>query len=141
MPESAQYRVYFVTTAQIAPVFYVDSFQSEIQRGSGVTPYCDGAQGLNQEWFGTAHASESRRKAGLIASRGFELHFTRDTYIAFDRVASATDGGSIFMRAGADWSPEHPIHADDRISFVNSVVGEQPRVWGVIWGVHQGKAE
>lgn len=140
-PAGAAYRIYGVTATQHDTNFYADGFQVEIFRGGGTpTDYCDGSLGLNYEWEGTAHASTSIRRGGLVAVRGFDLHFTRDTYISFDRTASTTDGGSIFMRAGTDWSPEHPIHFNDNISFINSISGEQPRVWGAVWGMHIGRA-
>lgn len=131
------YRIFFETAAQFATVFFVDDFQVEIRRGSDVTAYCDGAQGLNYEWQGTAHASASRRRRGVSVIRGFSLHFSRDTYIAFDQTTASSATGT-FVRAGSDWTPAHPLNIRTNISFVNVNVGELPRVWGALHGVHAG---
>ena len=133
----AIYRVYFVTVTNHNTNFYVDSFQAEISRNSTPTDYTDGSLGINYEWFGTANASMSRRRAGLVAIRGFNLHTTRDVYISYDHTASSTTG--VFRRAGTDWSIDHPVNIMRNISFVNVNVGELPRVYGEIWGVHQLK--
>jgi len=133
----AAVRVYFETVLQHNTTFYVDGFQAEIRRGGSPSTYCDGSIGLNYEWFGTAHASMSRRRKGVFAIRGFDLHFTRDTYIAFDHTASSSTG--TFIRAGTDWSPEHPLHYIKNISFINVNTGEKPRIWGALHGVHTGE--
>lgn len=130
----AAYRVYFVTVSQHNTNFYVDDFQFEIRQGGDATDYFDGASNQNTEWIGTAHASESRRRKGLFLIRGFSLHFSRDTYIAFDTTASSTTGA--FIRAGSDWTPEHPLHIATNLSFINVNTGELPRVTGMLHGVH-----
>lgn len=138
-PTSAVYRVYFETAAQHNTTFYVDSFQAEVSRQSHPTAYCDGSLGLNYEWLasGTAHASVSRRRKGVFIIRGFSLHFTRDTYIAFDHTATSSTG--IYMRAGSDWTNPFPVHIQRNISFLNVNTGELPRVWGTVWGLHAGE--
>src|SRR3989344_6925614 len=88
----AAYRIYFVTVAQHNTNFYVDSFQVELQQSSNATDYCDGTLGLNYEWYGTSHASMSRRRGNLVAIRGYDLHITRDVYLSFDAIASSTTG-------------------------------------------------
>lgn len=133
---TAAYRVYFETAVQHNTTFYVDSFQVEVSRNSHATAYTDGSLGLNYEWMnsGTAHASVSRRRKGVFVIRGFSLHFTRDTYIAFDHTATSSTG--IFMRAGSDWTNPFPLQIQSNISFLNVNTGELPRVWGTVWGVH-----
>ncbi len=123
--------MYVVTATQFATVFYADGLQAEI--GESVTPYCDGDQGLFQEWDGTAHASTSRRWKGLEQIRGYTLFCTRDVYVGYDVVASATLGE--FKKAGTDWWEDHPVDLRKRLSIVNAVAGEQPRVYGRVWGI------
>ena len=130
----ALYRVYFVTATQHDTNFYVDSFQFEISVNSTPTAFCDGSLGIYYEWFGTAHASMSRRRGGLVAIRGFNLHTTRDAYVSYDHTASSTTG--VFRRAGTDWSLDHPVNIIRNINFVNVNVGELPRIYGEVWGVH-----
>lgn len=124
-------RVYVETVTQHGTVFYADGLQAEAT--ANVTTYCDGAQGLFNEWDGTAHASTSRRYMGLREIRGFDLHCTRDIYLGYDVVASATLGE--FKRAGTDWWEDHPVYLTKRLSVLNAVAGEQPRVYGRVWGV------
>lgn len=136
---AANFRIYLTTITQFGTVFYVDDLQVEILNQSAASAYCDGARGLNYEWEGTAHASRSRRRKFLQAVRGYTLHNTRDIYIAEDRTASTTDGGSRFVRAGTDFWEDFPINVTTNISFVNANVGESPRVYGVVRGVPSGK--
>lgn len=131
-----QYRVYIVTVTQHGTVFYADDLQVEIRQSNTASTYCDGAQGLNYFWDGTAHASMSRRRRGLSTIRGYTLHNTRNLYIAFDHTASSTLGE--YKRAGTDFWGDHPLDVFDRISFINELAGEQPRLYGQIWGVHEG---
>ena len=91
-------------------------------------------QGINYSWDGTAHASTSRRRMGLVAIRGFMLRASHDCYVSFDQTASATTGR--YLPANVDWWNPHPIHIMERISFVNVTSGQQPRLYGDIWGVH-----
>lgn len=130
----AAYRVYAVTSAQHNTTFYVDDFQVELREDNNPTTYCDGAQGVNYEWDGTAHASISRRRIGLRAIRNFDLYVDRDTYVAFDTDASSDTG--IYLPANSTWSPESAVHIRSRISFINAISGETPRIRGVVWGVH-----
>jgi hypothetical protein len=131
---AAEYRIYGVTVTQHNTTFFGDSLQVEIRQGSNATDYFDGANTMNTEWFGTSHASESRRRRGLAAIRGFSLHFSRDTYVAFDNTASSTTGA--FFRAGSDWASDHPMHIIKNVSFINANAGETPRVTGIMHGVH-----
>ncbi len=130
--------LYFVTNTQIATVFYVTNVQAEIQ--PMVTTYCDGDMGHGTFWDGTAHASTSRRWQGMSSIRSMRLHATRDCYIAYDRTASndttvnAEDRGE-YIRAGTDFGENHPIYLDDKISFINVLSGEQPRLYGRVDGV------
>lgn len=132
--DPARYRVYFVTATQFATVFYVDSFQAELQGQNTPTTYCDGAQGVFYEWDGTAHASFSRRRLGLSAVRGYTLHSTRDVYLAEDQTASSTTGR--YVRAGTDFWEDFPLNVERNLSILNVVAGEAPRVYGVVRGVH-----
>lgn len=132
----AAYRIYFSTVTQHNTSFYVDAFQPEVNKASNVTAYADGAQGLNYEWLGTAHASQSIRRPGIYVVRGMSIHVTSDTYIAFDHTASSSMG--FFLRAGSDWWNDHPLDIRSNISFINVNVGETPRVHGVVHGVHEG---
>ena len=135
-PVGSIYRVYFVTSGVASdPVFFVDSFQAEIGINSTASTYCDGAQGLNYEWDSTAHASTSRRRMGLVAIRGYNLYTTRNCYIAFDHTSSSTLGRRVL--AGTDFWSDFPIHVRSNISFINELVGEAPRVFGEILGVHK----
>lgn len=137
LSESTQYRVYFITDTQHATVFFVDSFQGEIRGDSNVTDYCDGSLGLFYEWDSTAHASTSRRRIGPTAIRGYNLHVTRDAYIAYDVIASSTTGR--FTRAGSDIWIDHPVNIRKFISFINANAGETPRIYGDLFGVHTGQ--
>ena len=129
---------YIVTAATTNVVFYVDGVQAEIQES--VTPYCDGAQGHLHWWDGTSQASTSRRWRGMSSIRGYRLHVTRDCYMCEDADAfndttlDAEDRGE-FLPAGTDCLLTHPIYLDSKISFINRLSGEQPRIYGQIWGV------
>lgn len=127
----------FVTGSIHATTFYVDGAQAEAN--FSVTNYCDGAQGYLHWWDGTAHASTSRRWRKMSSIRSYRLHCSRDIYIAYDNDAdingvNAEDRGE-YIPAGTDFGEDHPIYLNSKMSFVNAVVGEQPRVYGVIWGV------
>ena len=133
------YRVYFVlvsTTNAATHDVAVDDVQIEIHRGdSGLTNYCDGDQGNHYEWFGTPHNSVSRRRIGLVSIRGFQLHASYGCYIALDQIASPDLG--TYIPANGDWNMvEHPIDVRRKISFINTIDGEQPRITGAIWGTH-----
>jgi hypothetical protein len=131
---SAAYRIYFVTVTQHNTNFYVDDFQVELRKDDIATTYCDGAQGLYYEWDGTAHASTSRRRIGLVSIRGYNLYTTRNVFIAFDHTASSSLGE--LKLAGTDFWMDHPFDAGN-ISMINDLSGEQPRVFGGIWGTHE----
>lgn len=130
----AAYRIYFVTAAQHGTVFYVDSAQEELLISSVATDYCDGSLGNTYEWEGTANASRSRRKQGLLVIRGYSLYVTRNCYLAFDSTAASTNGR--FIRAGTDLWNHYPIHIQTNISFINEIAGETPRIYGTVEGVH-----
>ena len=117
--------------------FYVDGWQAEAL--SQATTYCDGAQGYLHWWDGTANASTSRRWRKLSSIRSYRLHCTKDIYLGFNQDAAhagtnAEDRGE-YIPANTDFGEDHPIHLDTKISFVNAVDTEQPRVYGVIWGI------
>jgi hypothetical protein len=131
------YRVYLVSVTQHNTTFLADSFQVELGKSNVATAYCDGAQGINYSWDGTAHASTSRRRMGLVAIRGFMLRASHDCFVSFDQTASATTGR--YLPANVDWWNPHPINIMERISFVNSTNGQTPRLYGDIWGVHSTK--
>jgi hypothetical protein len=132
----AIYRIYFVTSTSASdPVFYVDDFQLELSKSSVASTYCDGAQGINYEWDGTAHASTSRRRLGLVSIRGYKLYTTHDCYVSLDNTASSTTGE--LVKAGTSFWTDFPIEAN-YISILNAVSGETPRVYGSIYGVHSG---
>lgn len=130
----AVYRVYFVTVTQFGTVYYVDDAQIELLEQNTATDYCDGAQGIDYEWQGTAHASMSRRHRGIVAVRGYNLSTTRNCYISYDHTASSTTGRRV--QAGTDFWNDHSINIKDRISIINELAGEQPRVFGEVLGVH-----
>ncbi|MBI2020213.1 hypothetical protein HYS94_02220 [Candidatus Daviesbacteria bacterium] len=134
---AAQYRIYFVTATQFATVFYVDDVQVELLEQNTATDYCDGAQGIDYEWEGTAHASRSRRHRGIVAVRGYNLYTTRNVYISYDQTASTTTGRRVL--AGTDFWNDHPMNIKNRISIINELSGEQPRVFGEVLGVHFGR--
>ena len=123
--------------------------QIEIRQDGNATGYCDGSQGVDYEWYGTAHASESRRKSPLAIIRGMYLHVSHATYLAFNTDASASTG--IYVNASAVFEPSWPIDIRDnvwppsatapRISFVNCTGSETPTVRGVIWGIPQSSKE
>lgn len=127
------YRIYIVTVSQHNTTFFADDMQLELSNNSTSTTYVDGTQGVDYEWDGTAHASISRRRYGLVAIRGFDLHTDLDCYVAFNHTASSTTG--VFFRAGTTWSPAWPVHFHN-ISIINVNASETPRVRGVIWGTH-----
>jgi hypothetical protein len=134
--DNTQFYLYFVTAAQTATAFYVDGVQAEFQES--VTAYCDGSQGYLHWWDGSADASTSRRWRKLSSIRSYRLHCTRDIYMAYDIAANssgtnAEDKGE-YLPAGTDFGENHPIYLDKQMSFVNVVSGEQPRVYGLVWG-------
>lgn len=137
IPVTGNLRLHFVTATKHATVFYVDGIQAEVSYN--VTAYADGDQGHSNFWDGTSHASTSRRWRKLSNIRSYRFHTTRDIYLAYDRVASRTatnaeDKGE-FIPAGTDFGEDHPIHLDSKMSFINANIGEQPRVYGVAWGI------
>ena len=131
------YRVAIVSVTQHNIDFYVDKFMVEQRKDGFVSDYVDGAQGLHYEWFGTANASESKRRAGIAVVRGFKLkkgHGSQTVYIALDTTASATTG--VLLKAGETWETNWPIDVQVNISALAS--GSATQVYGVLWGVHQG---
>ena len=132
------YRIYIVTsTAASDPIFYADDLMVAIQRSSAAPTYCDGDVGLNYEWVGTAHASRSVKRWGLVAIRAYNLYVTHATYLAFDHTASSSVGR--LVRADSDiWQDK--LHFN-RISFINEIAAEQPRIYGEILGVHNLKSD
>ena len=136
MIENTNLRAYVVTGSQHGTVFYADGLQAESLETASV--YCDGEQGLDNEWLETANASPSRRYRHVTELRNGHLFFTRDTYIAFDRDAdsSATDAEDRgeFVKAGTDYNFDRAVLITNKISIVNAVAGEQPRVYGNFWG-------
>lgn len=130
----AAYRIYFETsTAAHATEFFVDDFMLEHKMASSPAAYVDGSLGVNYDWQGTANASQSRRRKGVQVVRGWDLHFTLDTYVAFDQTASSTTG--VFCPAGTDWSTEFQMGFTKNISIINKNAGETPQVYGVLWGL------
>jgi hypothetical protein len=87
---------------------------------------------VNYSWDGTAHASASRRRKGIVAVRGFSFHTSRDVYIAFDNTATSTTGE--LVRAGSDIS-RSGIDFTQNISILNVNAGETPRVFGSVSGI------
>mgnify|MGYP001609607400 CR=1 FL=1 len=135
--EPTIYRIYVVTVTQHNVNFYADSLQVEIlDHASNPTDYFDGSTAINCSWYGTAHASQSYRRKGLVQGRGYTLHTTGDIYFIEDQTASSSIGR--YIRAGTDFW-EDSIHIKNNISFINVNPGETPRVYGVIRGVHYGQ--
>ena len=133
----ATYRVAVVTVAQHNINFYVDKIHVELRKDSSITDYVDGAQGVNYEWIGTAHASESKRRAGMSVIRGLRLkntHASIDVYVALDQTASATVGFKI--GPGEVFETTWPVDFRTKISAV--AASGTPAVHGVVWGIHQG---
>ena len=92
---------------------------------------------MNYEWLGTANLSESKRRPGISAVRGFKLkngHGSQTVYIALEVDASSTTG--VLLKAGETWETNWPIDVRTKISALASGSGTQ--VYGVIWGVHGG---
>ena len=133
----ATYRIYIVTSTSASDeVFFADDFMLSLQRDQVDRAYCDGDVGLNYEWVGTAHASRSVKRHGLVAIRAFNLHTTLDARVAFNHTASASLG--VYMPAGSDWWQDK-VHFND-ISFINDISGQQPRIGGSVLGVHTTKS-
>jgi len=132
------YRIYIVTSSSASDeVFYADDLMITLQKDNAARTYCDGDAGLNYEWVGTAHASRSVRRLGLVAVRAYTLYVSHGAYIAFDHTASSTVGR--LVRADSDiWQDK--LHFNS-ISFINSVSGETPRIYGEILGVHDLKSD
>jgi len=134
---AAAYRVAVVSVTQHNINFYVDKFGVEQRRDGAVQIYVDGSLGLNYEWFGTAHLSPSKRRAGISVARGFKLkngHGSQTVYIALDITASATTG--VLLKAGETWETPWPIDIRTNISALAS--GSSTQVYGVVYGVHEG---
>jgi len=137
----APYRIVIVTAAQTNVNYYVDKFMVEQRRDGQLVDYVDGAQGVNYEWFGTAHASESKRRAGMITVRGFRLkngHGSNTVNIALDTTATAagTTSTGVLLKNGETWEPPWSIDVRQRISAIAS--GASTQIYGVIWGIHEG---
>lgn len=128
-----QYRIYLEVPTQHNITFYVDDLLVEIKRSTHPEDYADGSLGVNYDWQGAVNASQSRRRHGVQVIRGWDLHFTLDTYLALDQTASSTTG--IFCPAGTDWSTEFPMAFTRNLSILNVNSGETPRVYGAIWGL------
>ena len=134
----AAYRIYIVTSdAASDAIFYADDLMVSLQRDSSARTYCDGEQGLHYEWLGTAHASRSIRRRGLVAIRGYNLYVTHNAYLAYDRVATATVGRLV---KAASYISQDRLHFNS-ISFLNGESGETPRIYGEILGVHNLKSD
>jgi len=134
---AATYRVAVTTVTQHNIDFYVDKIMVEQRRDGNLTDYVDGSQGVNYEWLGTANLSESKRRPGISAVRGFKLkngHGSQTVYIALEVDASSTTG--VLLKAGETWETNWPIDVRTKISALASGSGTQ--VYGVIWGVHGG---
>lgn len=132
----SNYRVYITTVAQHNIDMYADDFQVEYRADSNVTDFIDaGSNNLNTRWHGTANASYSQREKPMRKIRGLDLHFSLDTYVAFDNTANSTNG--IYIKANTTWSPNWSILADRNMSFINVNVGEAPVVRGTLWGVSE----
>jgi len=134
---AADYRIAVVSVTQHNIDFYVDKFGVEQRRDGSVQSYVDGSLGLNYEWFGTAHASASKRRPGISVARGFKLkngHGSQTVYIALDTTASATTG--VLLKAGETWETPWPLDIRTNISALAS--GSSTQVYGVVYGVHQG---
>ena len=135
------YRIAVVSVTQHNIDFYVDKFMVEYRKDGFVSDYVDGAQGLHYEWFGTANASESKRRAGIVVVRGFRLkngHGSNTINLALDADATAAGATStgVLLKAGETWETNHPIDIRKRISAIAS--GASSQLYGVIWGVHEG---
>tara|TARA_Y100001951_G_scaffold103178_1_gene111431 strand:+ start:143 stop:1072 length:930 start_codon:yes stop_codon:yes gene_type:complete len=138
---AATYRIAVVSVAQHNINFYVDKIMIEQRRDGNLSDYVDGAQGINYEWMGTAHLSESKRRPGLSAIRGFKLkngHGSQTANIAIDTTATAagTTSTGILLKAGETIETNWPINAQVKISAIAS--GASTQIYGVIWGVHGG---
>ena len=138
---AATYRIAITTVAQHNIDFYVDKIMIEQRRDGTLSDYVDGAQGVNFEWIGTANLSESKRRPGISAVRGFSLkngHGSQTVNIAIDTDATAAGATStgILLKAGETIETTWPIDARVKISAIAS--GASTQIYGVIWGVHGG---
>ena len=139
--QQAEYRVAIVTAAQHNIDFYVDKIHVEVRKDGAVLPYVDGSLGINYEWYGTAHLSPSRRKAGISVVRGFKLtngHGSNTVNIALDTTATAAGATStgVLLKTASTWETPWPMDIRQNISAIASGSGTQ--VYGVVYGVHQG---
>ena len=121
--------VYLVNVTQHNTTFYADGLQIELL--PYVTDYCDGAQGRNYAWDGTAHASVSYRSPALIEIRGYSFITNRAIY--FDTDATATSSSEPLSAGDMFW--EDKISALSNLSFLNQLSGEAPTVRGRVWGI------
>jgi len=134
---AAAHRIAIVSVTQHNIDFYVDKIGVEQRRDGTVQTYVDGSLGLTYEWFGTAHLSPSKRRAGINVVRGFKLkngHGSQTVYIALDHTASATTG--VLLKAGETWETPWPLDVRTNISALAS--GASTQVYGVVYGVHEG---
>tara|TARA_Y100000034_G_scaffold93536_1_gene113218 strand:- start:256 stop:852 length:597 start_codon:yes stop_codon:yes gene_type:complete len=133
------YRIWLGSNDQHAINIYVDDLQVEVNHTNNLTDFINVTLGeINCGWQGTANASISQRVTGMRAIRAFSLTFDNDTYIAFDHTADRTNTGvaytSILVKAGTIWDFELPLNVRSRISFINVNAGEQPVIFGSVWG-------
>lgn len=132
--DSASYRIYVVSVTQHNTNILADDIQVEFRKDGQATDFVDPlTPNVDSHWLDTANASMSYRNRPLRKIRGWNLHFSHDTYVSLDRTATSAAG--IFILAGTTWSPDWPVEALSRMSFLNATGVETPRVRGVIWGV------
>jgi len=136
---SSTYRCAVLSNAQHNINWYNDDIMVEFNTTGNVATYCDGTQGYDYEWEGTADASISRKRQGISIIRGLEI-FTNDKiiYVAFDHTASRTataKGIKLPVAALDSWKSNYPLDFRKRISFANGVNNETPAITGVVWGI------
>lgn len=128
---------WWMEDAQIEPAWsIVDGFKSPRDNplpGASVTDFIDPSSDRFAQWLGTANASISVREPGLseIHSVHYVVVGTGDVYVDFDRDASTT----LSPFSGEGEAVNGPKVVKTRVSFINAVSGETPRVRGWVTGV------
>jgi len=134
---AAAYRLYVTTQTQHNINFYLDKIMFEVREDTtAVSTYVDGDSGINYEWTGTANASTSRKRAGMVYVRGITIKNESGTsaeivYMAFDTTATSTTGVPVL--AGGTFENTWPLGFKDKVSLLSA--SGTPTVSGVVWGV------
>ena len=146
--DQEELRLYMVTDVQQVLTYFVEDIQCEVSWGqiTGTSPVGQDSLGYVSDfidprsdrwsrWDGTADASRSIREPNITEIWYISaIAETSDLYWDKDRDASSVAGlTNNLLRAGDTLNL--PLIAKSRLSFVNAVAGQRPRIRGFVMGV------